>query len=332
VTPAPPPARLLELATGHQRARILFALIRLEVPTLLAEGPRSLAEIAGALRMDGLAAHRFLHACAELGLLVRDGDGFRNAPETQRYLVRGAPAYVGDVFAHHERAVTSRAWGRLDRRLRAWRAGGTRRKLVKESEPTPEEAAGHHRMALLAGDALADAVDFSGHRRLLDLGGGTGGMSIALCLRFPALEAIVFELPAVARRARAEVAASGADRVEVREGDFLTDPWPSGGDVVLLANVLSMLDAEANRALLARVFAYLPPGGTVVLSGWMLDDDGTGPLLPVLFCLEDIVLDAPDVERSVAQYVGWLARAGFAEIAHGIYFDPTRYIAARKPR
>jgi hypothetical protein len=92
-----------------------------------------------------------------------------------------------------------------------------------------------------------------------------------------------------------------------------------------------MLDAEANRALLARVFEYLPPGGRVVLSGWMLDDDGTGPLLPVLFCLEDIVLDAPDVERSLAQYVGWLARVGFQEIAHGTYFDPTRYITARKP-
>lgn len=332
MTPDPAPAKLFELATGHQRARILFALVRLDVPALLADGPRSLAEIAAALRVDGLAAHRFLHACAELGLLVRTGDGFGNAPETQRYLVRGTPSFLGDALEHHERTAASRAWSRLDRRLRAWRAGGTRRRLVKESEPTPEAAAGQHRLALLAGDALADAVDFSRHRRVLDLGGGTGGMSIALCRRVPTLEAIVFELPAVARRARAEAQASGVGRVEVHEGDFLTAPFPPGCDAVLLANVLSMLDADANRALLARVFEYLPPGGLVVLSGWMLDDDGTGPLLPVLFCLEDIVLDAPDVERSVAQYAGWLARAGFVEIAHGTYFDPTRYVAARKPR
>ncbi len=328
---SPSPAKLIELATAYQRSKILFALIRFGVPTLLAGGPRSLGEIASDLGVDVLAAHRFLNACAELGLLIRVGDGFRNAPEAQRFLVRGAPDYLGDAFHRYERASVSDAWAQFDRSLRAWHSGGARGPLSTELAPTGDEIEGHHRLSLLTGNALGGALDLTGHRRLLDLGGGTGAMSIALCRRFPALEAIVLELPAITAQTRAHVRDSGLDRIAVREGDFVAEPLPEGSDVVLLANVLSMLDREAIRALLVRVYEHLAPGGRIVLSGWMLDDDKSGPLLPTLLSLEDITLGAPDVERSAEQYAGWLARAGFVDIERAMYFEPTSYVSGLKP-
>src|SRR5205085_11884416 len=126
-----------------------------------------------------------------------------------------------------------------------------------EIAPIGAEVLGQHRLSLLTGEALGHALDLSAHRRLLDLGGGTGAMSIALCRRFPALAAIVFERPAIAEEARRLVRESGVERIEVREGDFVADSLPGGCDVVLLANVLSMFDAETSRALLGRVFSSL---------------------------------------------------------------------------
>src|SRR5947207_1941111 len=80
-------------------------------------------------------------------------------------------------------------------------------------------------------------LDLSTHRQLLDLGGGTGAMSIALCRSFPALRAIVLDLPPVAAVARESVRESGlTDRIEVREGDLVAEPLPGGCDIVLLAN------------------------------------------------------------------------------------------------
>ena len=62
--------------------------------------------------------------------------------------------------------------------------------------------------------ALGQAIDLSAQRRLLDLGGGTGGMSIALCRRFPGWSAIVDERPPRVPIARAGVADRGlADRL-----------------------------------------------------------------------------------------------------------------------
>ena len=327
------PTALLELATAFQRSKVLFALVELGIPTLLAERPRSSTAIAERLDADPLATDRFLRTCLLLGLLVREQNLFRNAPDAEHFLVRGTPAYLGDALGRYDRVSRSAAWSGFARRLTAWRSGGHSERFSKESVAVGAEEDGEHRLALLAGEGLGRALDLSATQCLLDLGGGTAAMAIALCRRFAALRAIVLELPPIAPTALDYVRASGlGDRIEVRVGDFLTCALPSGCDVVLLANVSSMLSAETNRALVKRVFAHLPAGGRIVLSGWMLDDDGTGPLLPALFCLEDIVLGAPDVERTTTTYASWLADAGFADIESRRYFDPLEFVTGRKPR
>jgi SAM-dependent methyltransferase len=319
------------LATSYQRSKVLFAFIDLGLPTRLADGPKCLGEIASALGADPLATGRFLSACVALGLLVRDGDLYGNAPDAQRFLVRETPNYLGDLFARHDRASRSRAWADLAESLRSWRAAANG-PISMEGVPVGAELEGQHRLSLLAGEALGRAIDLSAHERLLDLGGGTGAMSIALCQRFPALHAVVLELPPAAAVARDYVRESGLmDRIAVCEGDFAEGPLPGGCDVVLLANVLSMLGVGASMALLGRVCDRLPPGGMIVLSGTMLDDEESGPLDTVLFCLEDIALGAPDVERSASTYAEWLTLAGFEGIERVAYFDTTHAVIGRKP-
>jgi SAM-dependent methyltransferase len=328
VSVTPTPAPLLELATAYQRSRILHAFIRLEIPSMLAGATRSAAEIGSRIGADPVAADRFLNACVDLGLLVRDENGFHDAPVTQRFLLPGTPSDLTEALVRHDRMSGSQAWAQIAARLRSWRRGGCA--LSGEGNPLEGEIEGLHRLSLLAGEALGRAIDLSRRRRLLDLGGGTGAMSIGLCRRFPDLGAVIVERPEVAPVAREFVKACGlGERIEVREGDFLKCPIP-GGDVALLANVMSMLSVEASRHVLGRIHQHLPADGMIVLSGWMLDDDETGPLLPALLCLEDILLGAPEVERSAATYASWLGEAGFIDIAHGSYFEPARYVAGYK--
>src|SRR5262245_52579188 len=184
----PSPAPLLELATGFERSKALFALIQLEIPTLLAEGPRTPASIAATIGADTLAIGRLLGVGVELGLLVRVGDQFSNTPVANEFLVRGAPSYLGDALLRYERVSYSEAWAQFAGRLCEWRRGGSG--LSLEGAPVGAEIEGQHRLALLAGEALARTYDLSSHRRLLDLGGGTGAMSIALCQRYSGLDAV----------------------------------------------------------------------------------------------------------------------------------------------
>lgn len=326
----PPPVALLELATGYQRARTLFSLVEFAVPTMLADGPLSREAIAQRLGVHRLAADRFLNACVALGLLVRDGASFGNAPVAATFLVQGAPTYLGDQVLLHAR-TTYGLWSDLTATLRSWRPGATDHTIPAEEDQGAASLRGQHNLARLVGHALGRAYDFSRHRALLDLGGGTGAMALSVCALHPSLTATVFDLPPVLDAAREYIDAEAmGDRVAVAAGNFKSDPLPGGHDVALLANLLSVSSEETNRALLRRLYEQLPPGGAVIASGWILDDGRTSPTIPVLFCLQDISWNAPDVERSAGTYLRWLRDAGFVDVERRPLCEPSSMIVGRK--
>ena len=323
------PAPLLDLALGYQRSQTLLAMIELGVPAALADGPLTVGPIASRIGAHPLAAARLLQACVALGLLEADGDRFANSPATAQFLVPGSGTDLCDSFRRMNDGSHGDA-AELARRLREWRPG--------EGEPAPCAAAearaleSAHPLALLTGAALAEAFDFSRHRTLLDLGAGTGAMSLAVCARHPHLEAILLDRGALVANARRHAEEAGlAARVRVLEAD-LRAPLPDlAFDVALLANLLSELSETTSRALLRQLFERLPSGGAVVLSGWMLDDDGGSPLAAVLLCLEDIRFGAPDVERAASVYAGWLEGAGFVAVTQSLYAPPTRFVSGLRP-
>jgi 3-hydroxy-5-methyl-1-naphthoate 3-O-methyltransferase len=327
----PPPAELLDLATGFQRAKALFALVEMGLPTLLARRALPFEEAAAALGLHRVAADRFFNACVALGLLERAGGEVRNSPLSAQFLVEGGPTYLGDFILKYDR-VSYPLWNDLTRKLKEWRPGETDDSTPAEADQGEAGMRARHNFSLLVGQALGRAYDFSRHRLLLDVGGGTGASSVALCESYAHLRAVVFDLPDVAQLASKYVAACRmTGRIEVRAGDFKQDELPDGFDVALLADLLSVASEETSRDLLRRIYELLPEGGAIIISGWVLDDSRTGPLVPVLFCLEDINWRAPDVERSASTYAGWLEDAGFAEVEHRTYCPPTSMVIGRKP-
>jgi 3-hydroxy-5-methyl-1-naphthoate 3-O-methyltransferase len=325
-----PPAELLDLATGYQRSKTLFALVDLGLPTLLARRSLPLDEIARSLEIHPLAADRFLNACVALGLLERVDDQYRNTAVAERFLVAGKNSYLGDLFARYDR-TSYFVWTDLAVRLRHWRPGETDESLPQEADQGQASMRAQHNLARMVGQALAESFDFSRHRTLLDVGGGSGAMALGVCAGHEHMRAVVFDLPAVTPLAREYVREAGLEeRVRVEDGDFKSDPLPDGFDVALLANLLSVSSEETNRRLLARVYERLPDGGAVVVSGWVLDEGRVSPIVPVLFCLEDVIWQAPDVERAAPTYERWLSEAGFVDVETSAYCAPWTMIVGRK--
>ncbi len=188
-----------------------------------------------------------------------------------------------------------------------------------------------HNLALLHGRRLAENFDFSGYKKLLDVGGGTGAMSIGICEKNPHLEATVFDLPENIEKASEFISQSGLEnRIKCVAGDLTKDELPENFDVALLANLLAAFDAETNKKLFKRIYDKLPENGACLVSGWILDENKLAPEISVLFCLEDICWNAPDVERNFSVYKNWLKDAGFEKIGVETYFEPTKLISAEK--
>lgn len=327
---SPKISEFLEIITGYQRSRVLFTFIELEVPTLLSGKKLSAAHLAKHLQIHPLAMDRFLNTCVSIDILEKEGEKFFNSEFAENYLVKGAEFYLGgNVRRHRKRSYA--AWENLTEALKNWNYDETSSENPDDEDQGAEAVAEQHNLALLHGFELAKAFDFTNFSKILDVGGGTGAMSIALCKSFPKLEATVFDLPENIKVAEDFVKKNRLKkRIKTVGGDFQKDNLPTGFDAALLANFMAVADAESNKKLLKQIYDRLPSGGVCILSGWIIEDSHVVPQISVLFCLEDICWNAPDVERSFKVYKSWLREAGFKNIKSKKYLEPTRIIYGYK--
>jgi cyclopropane fatty-acyl-phospholipid synthase-like methyltransferase len=122
-------------------------------------------------------------------------------------------------------------------------------------------------------EEVANALDLSGVERLMDLGGGSGVVSLALLQRYPQLTATVVDIANVCSAGR-EIAAEHpmADRITYLAMDYLHDELPSGFDLVLLCDA-GPLKAELFR----KIRMALNPAGHLVIIDHYAPKRGVAP-------------------------------------------------------
>jgi 3-hydroxy-5-methyl-1-naphthoate 3-O-methyltransferase len=170
--------------------------------------------------------------------------------------------------------------------------------------------------------ALAKALDLSQHRRVLDIGGGSGIYACSLAAHHPHLAAAVFDQAPVDRIAGKLIAERGlADRVSVIAGDMFQG-LPAGFDAHLFSNVLHDWGVTEARQLLAVSHAALPAGGLLIIHDAFINAEKTGPLHVAEY--STLLMHSTQGKcYSVAEYAELLRETGFEP---GPYHDT---VAAR---
>ena len=178
--------------------------------------------------------------------------------------------------------------------------------------------------------ALPAAFDFGRHRRLLDIGGGTGSWSIAIARHHEHIEAAVLDRPPTVKLARRKVAAAGlARRISVVAGNAMAGELPGGYDVFLLANVIHCFSPEQNQDLLRRVRRAARPGSALLLADWWTNPEHTQPRRAALMAGQFAVnLPNGDV-YSADEARAWLNRTGWHFAGHRPLAGPQSVIIAQ---
>jgi hypothetical protein len=248
-------------AWGFRAVTIAF---RLKVFDSLQEQPATAAELARRLGIDPKGAAFLLDALDCMGYVRARHGRYGNttlANELLPMIDGGIPYFEKIVF---------KDWENLESRLRQ-----ESELPFRPDEPrTPRWLAKEWRvfqdgMVALAAMNIDEVVQRvrvpRSARHVLDIGGGHGLYSIALCKRHPRLSATVFEIPEMERIARRTIDEHGmTGRVDFRAGDFFVDDL-GAYDLALLFNVIHSKSEPQNRKLVERVVAALPPGGGVAL-------------------------------------------------------------------
>ena len=329
---SPPEPKTIQKLMNVYPSFALLAGMQLDLFTPLKAGPMRPEQIADAIGVGVAKLKPLLYALTAVRLLTVEGNRFANTDEANRFLVRGSPSYVGGA---HE--LYADLWSAALQTAESIRTGRPQAKhdytqmSRKELETFFQ---GLHPGALETEQALVANYDFSSCSRLLDVGGGSGGLAIAVTEACPHIQATVVDVPNVMPITQHFVAEAGAsDRVKVVAANVVEGPLDGQFDAVVLKAFIQVLSPEEARRALKNISAALAPGGVVYILGvGILDNSRVSPPEAAIFNVVFTNIYDAGQAYTEEEYHDWLMEAGFADFKRNALPDGSAIITAQRPR
>lgn len=304
------PTPLLDTIIALLLARSVMVGVRLGFFEALAGGPLTAGEVAERCGTHPPATERLLDALAGAGYLRRAKSGrYRLAPVARRWLLKGSAHSLYDAILLQ--FVDARLIEQTERFVRTGEAAEVHTALAPDEWELYQR--GMRSGANIAAAEIARRLPVPrGARDLLDIGGGHGQYSVALCRRHPNLRAVILDLPQAVEAAEPILAREDmGDRVVHWPGDAReVDVGAETYDAILIFNLIHHFEAETNRELVARCARALRPGGLLAIGDMIRPDTPGAPRQ--LDALVDLYFAVTSAAGSYTrgEIAGWQAEAG----------------------
>ncbi|WP_424684060.1 methyltransferase [Frateuria sp. YIM B11624] len=316
----PTPDTILQTGLAFWASKTLLSAIELGLFTELASGPRDPQGLRDALGLHPRAAGDFLDALVALGFLARVDGRYANTAETDLFLDRGKPSYVGGIL-EMANARLYPFWAGLTEALRT----GLPQNEIAHGEPNlfdtlyADPARLKQFLAAMTGIsrganlAIARQFPWKDYRSFVDVGTAQGDLAAQIALAHPHLHGTGFDLPPVRPIFEEHMRALGvADRVDFAPGSFFEQALPKA-DVVLMGHILHDWDLPTKRMLIAKAYDALPEGGALVVYESIIDDERKENAFGLLMSLNMLIETPGGFDYTGADCAGWMKDAGFRQ-------------------
>ena len=310
--------QISNIAFGFMASKALFVALHCNIFTNLSKGAKSSKSLA---EEAGVPENRITTICTALnsiGLLERKNDLYSNSEGAESFLVKGAPYDFGDYLRLQidrqmygfmqqlEGVVTNNIKPEYVDSYAKWMDDKEEARLYSESQ---------HAGSLGPGRSLARMIDFSKVDHLLDVAGGTGGLSIRLCEANPNLRVTIIDFPNVVGLGKDKVKEAGlSDRISFIGANALDYGWPKGVDAVLMSYLYNGVPGESIPELARQAYNTINPGGLYIVHDFMVENDRSGPHLAALWQLQHLAF-TPSAKSITPNYVcNIMEDAGFSDI------------------
>ncbi len=320
----------LDVENMFMASRVIIAAERLELFRKLNGTALSMDSIRKVLRVKSSYLRFFLDALVSLGLLKKAGNEYSNTRMAEKYFIRERSIHWTRQYSV-ECIETYKELAALEETLTSNKTlreilGKDEKNYLDEMRENPRQAENFTRMLYHYhrpdAYALAQGIDLNEYEKLLDVGGGSGVMSIELVRKFPRLNATVLDIEPVCRIARRIIKEEGlAGRIDTVAGDMHM-PFPRGYDVVMFCDVGGL-----DRRSIRNAFKCLPRGGIIILVDRFANEERTEPLDRLLHQFSTSTFSM----ATRNEVVGLLRTCGFGAMkSKKLYADVYR-ITGRKP-
>jgi len=308
---------MIRMATAYWLSSVVYAAAHLNLADRLADGPKSAADLSGAMRANPRALHRFMRTLASFGILVQHADGTFALTELGATLKKGAPGAARSTVLIMGGPLLRRSLDELEYSLETGKPALDKvfgMSLFDYLAQNPDAAAqfSESMVGIHGGEppAVAAAYDFSMFGTIVDVGGATGNMLAHILTRYPQPRGILFDRAHVVTEAHELLRECGvSDRVTIARGDFF-ESVPEGGDAYILSHIIHDWTEPQCHKILANCRNAMKKGAKLLIVEFVLPEGNT----PHFGKLVDMVmLTAPGgEERTANEYGTLLDAAGFA--------------------
>ena len=315
----PTPEKIMHLGMAFWGSKTLLSAVELEVFTRLAKGPMDASTLRKQLGLHERSALDFFDALVALGMLDRRDGFYSNTPETDFYLDKAKPSYIGGFLAMVNDRLY-RFWGSLTEGLKTGlpqneaRDGGNFFEILY-SDPAKLMSFMQSMTGISMGTskAIAQKFPWKEYQTLIDIGSAQGGLIVEVGKAHPHVTGVGFDLPVTGPIFEEYVELFGlSDRFKFIPGDFFTDDLPSA-DVLSMGHILHDWNLDQKKTLLKKAYNALPDGGVLLVFESLIDDERRKNAFGLLMSLNMLIELPGGFDYTGADCCGWMKEAGFRD-------------------
>ena len=275
------PESIFSILNGHQRTATLKAAIEVDLFSGIHKGFHVPAGLATYCQTSERGIRMLADGVTMLGLLQKNADGYQLTPESEAFLVRSSPTYVGGVV---EFMLAAPLYDGFRHLTEAVRKGGT---ALDQEGTTAEEhpewvtfARAMIPMMMPAAKWIAEYLVSSGVsvNKILDIAAGHGIFGIEIAKRFPQSKVVAVDWLQVLDVAQKGAEIAGIDdRYETIAGNAFSVEYGNGYDVILLTNFLHHFDPATCEGLMRKIHSALNTHGQVITLEFVPNEDRVSP-------------------------------------------------------
>jgi ubiquinone/menaquinone biosynthesis C-methylase UbiE len=333
--PAVRPDRIMEMIWGDAPPLILATAVHAKVFDSLDAGPKTVEQLAQSTGNSARGLRAILNALVGFNFLSKSTDGrYALTPESAAFLVSGKQGYLGK-FVEFSGLKMMETWLPLP-------------EIVRTGKPNAAVNQAHHGESFFqdlvepifgmsypatqaAGQALRLA-DAKSTVKVLDIGAGSGVWGIGLAQQSPQVSVTAQDLQGVLEVTKRMVDRFQlTDRFKYLAGDFHSIDFGTGYNLVTLGHILHMLSVDECQQLLKKAAAALAPKGTILISEFLVNQDRSGPVMPLIFAVNMLAHTEHGDTFSFEEISGWLKEAGLVNPRKAEPAGPVGIVMADKP-
>ncbi|WP_309115023.1 methyltransferase [Saccharothrix sp.] len=330
-------AALIEIIGGYMASQALALAAELKIADHVHAGVTASADLASATGTHAPSLHRLLRTLVAIGLLAEPEPDRFALTEVGEQLRTDSPNSLWAFTRFFTNPTLFSSWQQVGHTIKTGECAFDfvhGKNIYVHLAENPELSALFNvamgQESRVSAGLVADGYDYSGVRRVVDVGGGDGTLLSAILGAHPHLSGVCFDSAAGVAEAAGVLAAAGvSERCEVVAGDFFSSV-PGGGDLYVIKSVFQDWDDENARRLLRTVRESMPVDATLLIVGSVLPDRANTEN-PVMFYTDiNMLVTAGGRERTEAQFRALLAETGFVveSVGHGAA-GPLSLITAR---